>query len=384
MSTRKIKDAKDLSTNELIYFKGHAQATYMSDGRTVEEAISSSTGGSGESNSGSNVQAVVREGYSELENRPIRDAKDLTTGELVYFTGDANYITCDGGMLIDYINDKTAGARIYYWDVEAIDSTDEQIPDEVANILFSGQGIVFLNGGIAKLFQDSEFKIESFVVHENIIYITTVYVDDNVRYNKVTINQYSISGGGGTVSTIVNYGTCSIAAATIAKTTSITGFNLVTGARVSVNFINGNTAASMTLNVSSTGAKAVVYRGNTNTPTLDAGTYDFVYTGSQWELLTSKANNRFTVNRASISAAVQPNTFIRFYYSTGVASLNVSSTTTADPLYEYAFSFNSGSTATTFTYPSAWKWANGNTPIIKANKTYHVSVVNNCAVIAEF
>ena len=46
MSTRKIKDAKDLSTNELIYFKGHAQATYMSDGRTVEEAINASSGGS--------------------------------------------------------------------------------------------------------------------------------------------------------------------------------------------------------------------------------------------------------------------------------------------------------------------------------------------------
>lgn len=46
MATRQIKDAKDLSTNELIYFKGHAQATYMSDGRTVEEAITSSTGGS--------------------------------------------------------------------------------------------------------------------------------------------------------------------------------------------------------------------------------------------------------------------------------------------------------------------------------------------------
>ena len=39
MATRKIKDAKDLTTNELIYFKGHAKATYMSDGRTVEDAI---------------------------------------------------------------------------------------------------------------------------------------------------------------------------------------------------------------------------------------------------------------------------------------------------------------------------------------------------------
>lgn len=39
MATRKIKDAKDLSTDELIYFKGHAKATYMSDGTTVEDAI---------------------------------------------------------------------------------------------------------------------------------------------------------------------------------------------------------------------------------------------------------------------------------------------------------------------------------------------------------
>ena len=46
MATRQIKDAKDLSTNELIYFKGHAQATFMSDGRTVEEAVNGMSGGS--------------------------------------------------------------------------------------------------------------------------------------------------------------------------------------------------------------------------------------------------------------------------------------------------------------------------------------------------
>ena len=63
MSTRKIKDAKDLSTNELIYFKGHAEATYMSDGRTVEEAINNSSSGS---SGNGNVQAIIREGYSEL------------------------------------------------------------------------------------------------------------------------------------------------------------------------------------------------------------------------------------------------------------------------------------------------------------------------------
>lgn len=37
---RKVKDAVDLTTNEKIYFKGHAKATYLSDGRNVEEGIS--------------------------------------------------------------------------------------------------------------------------------------------------------------------------------------------------------------------------------------------------------------------------------------------------------------------------------------------------------
>ena len=39
MSMRKIKNAVNNTTGELIYFKGHAQATYMSDGSTVEDAI---------------------------------------------------------------------------------------------------------------------------------------------------------------------------------------------------------------------------------------------------------------------------------------------------------------------------------------------------------
>lgn len=47
MSTRKVKDAIDLETNEVIYLKGHAQATFMSDGRTVEDAINQAGTGGG-------------------------------------------------------------------------------------------------------------------------------------------------------------------------------------------------------------------------------------------------------------------------------------------------------------------------------------------------
>ena len=44
---RTVKDAKDLSSNELIYFKGHAKATYMSNGATVEDAINNIEVGGG-------------------------------------------------------------------------------------------------------------------------------------------------------------------------------------------------------------------------------------------------------------------------------------------------------------------------------------------------
>jgi hypothetical protein len=49
-----------------------------------------------------------------------------------------------------------------------------------------------------------------------------------------------------------------------------------------------------------------------------------------------------------------------------------------------SFEFTTGNLDLTFTYPSVWKWSNGNVPRIKGNKKYHVSVKNNCAVIAEF
>ena len=37
--SRQVKDAREITTGDLIYFRGHAKATYMSDGRTVEDAL---------------------------------------------------------------------------------------------------------------------------------------------------------------------------------------------------------------------------------------------------------------------------------------------------------------------------------------------------------
>ena len=93
----------------------------------------------------------------------------------------------------------------------------------------------------------------------------------------------------------VNYGTCATVAGTAAKVVSdITGFTRTTNVGVRVKFSATNTSAAPTLNVMSTGAAAIQCRGVAYTD-LQAGViYDFVWTGSVWELagyMTPKSQN---------------------------------------------------------------------------------------------
>lgn len=108
--------------------------------------------------------------------------------------------------------------------------------------------------------------------------LTTTRTVDGVQFN-----------GDNNVS---HYATCSTAATTAAKTVTISGikgFTLVTGARVTVKFTVANTVSNPTLNVNSTGAKAIYYRGYAIPAAALAAncTYDLVYNGTQWEIVGS-------------------------------------------------------------------------------------------------
>lgn len=86
-----------------------------------------------------------------------------------------------------------------------------------------------------------------------------------------------------------HYGTCATAIGTAAKVVALSGFALYTGAQITVKFTNGNSAAAPTLNVNSTGAKAVIVNGATSALTgkmdFPAGTTcSFTYDGSHWQL----------------------------------------------------------------------------------------------------
>lgn len=97
------------------------------------------------------------------------------------------------------------------------------------------------------------------------------------------INGMSVDGS----TNRVNYGECSTDAATTAKTVSCTGFSLVTGAEITVKFTVSNTASNPTLNVNSTGAKPIYYRGSAITTSYLAAnrTYTFRYDGTSWNLV---------------------------------------------------------------------------------------------------
>ena len=121
-----------------------------------------------------------------------------------------------------------------------------------------------------------------------------------------TIKQDGITGA-----TVNRYGSCSTGASTAAKTVSITTgtFNLETGAKVTVKFTNANTASTPTLNVNSKGAKNIFHNGAQITTgdnkALLAGTCDFVYDGTQWQLIGNyiDTNTTYSVFTGATSGA---------------------------------------------------------------------------------
>lgn len=80
------------------------------------------------------------------------------------------------------------------------------------------------------------------------------------------------------------YGVCSDEEDVVNKTVTISNFKLANGAWAFVKFTNGNTAEDITLNINSTGAKAVKYVAITPEDHIIAGVpYQVVYNGTNYE-----------------------------------------------------------------------------------------------------
>ena len=97
-------------------------------------------------------------------------------------------------------------------------------------------------------------------------------LDNNTTYSNASLGQ--------------GYGTCSTAAATTAKTVTLSSYSLTNGGVVAVKFTNA-VPSSATMNINSKGAKPIYYRGAAITEgIIEAGDIaTFIYNGSQYHLL---------------------------------------------------------------------------------------------------
>ena len=128
-----------------------------------------------------------------------------------------------------------------------------------------------------------------------------------------------------------NYGTCSTAAGTAAKTVACTGFTLATGSDITVKFTVTNTASNPTLNVNGTGAKAVYYNGAAITAGyLKANkVYTFKYNGTQYDLVGDiDTNTTYSLSSFGVTATAEELNYVDGVTSSIQTQLNEKLSTT--------------------------------------------------------
>lgn len=117
---------------------------------------------------------------------------------------------------------------------------------------------------------------------------------------------------------IAHYAVCYTTGSTAAKTVSLSNFKLAAGARVFVRFSYANTAGNPTLNVNSTGAKAIQYRNSAIPANLikQYAVLELVYSGSYWYVVGD-------IDAAVLlsTTAVTPSSITTWTYSAAISAL---------------------------------------------------------------
>ena len=125
--------------------------------------------------------------------------------------------------------------------------------------------------------------------------------------------QTTVSGNAGTATTlktartidgvlfdgsanVTHYAECETDKDTAAKTIALTNFKLEKGAKIIIRFAVTNNAANPTLNVNSTGAKAIYYRGSAigSWRLVAKKLYSLVYDGTNWEVVGDLDTDTYT------------------------------------------------------------------------------------------
>lgn len=123
-------------------------------------------------------------------------------------------------------------------------------------------------------------------------YLLVIAVEQ-IGTDLVTVDNWTISLKNISLQNLgIGYGYCSTALATLAKTATISNYRITIGGLVAIKFTY-SVPANSTLNITSTGAKSIYYKGAAiQSNIIQSGdTALFVYTGTAYELLTTTSKN---------------------------------------------------------------------------------------------
>ena len=266
-----------------------------------------------------------------------------TRSKVTWTDGKVTYTTPVLAQGVNNANESAEKAN------DAVTTLDEALDqEEVLNRLTNGgkeQGIYLENG---KLYVNGTY-IKSGVVDAGLLKAgkllvtnkttgaTVFYADidegscyiggDSVQIGGSTLTDKTSELESGQAALEATYGVCYTAAATAAKTVSITGFVLKKGASVRVKFAYSNTASSPTLNVNGTGAKSIVYSGYSSLLEKyywkSGDLLTFTYNGAFWELAddASRKNARTIWANDTTAATVTAGT-VTFNSNTFICNSN--------------------------------------------------------------
>lgn len=419
MSTRKVKDAKDLETDELIYFKGHAKATYMSDGRSVEEAINDvGTGGGGGVTTetdpifSASAAAKITDGNISTWNGKqdkISDLETIRSGAAKGATAIQQHQSLDG-----YTKDADLASVAKSGSYNDL-SNKPTIPSAVTEDTVSGWGFTKNQGTYVKPSSGIPLSDLTDKAQESIGkgaeaygYMSVLNSTVNGKQDKIS-DLSTIRSGAALGATAVQPGSLASVATSgsyndlkdkptipSAVTESIVsewGFtkNQGTYVKPSSGIPLSDLGDSVQEKIGK-GAEAYNYNLILNTAVKGKqdkiADLDAIRSGAalgatalqEHQDISGKQDKIQVVSKGTSDTAftIEPN---KFYVWGSVSSLDITLGTPSDSsVYnEYLFQFTSGSTATTLSLPSSVKWQSE--PKVEANKTYQVSIVDNIGLI---
>ena len=379
MSMRKIKNAVNNTTGELIYFKGHAQATYMSDGSTVEDTINNIES---KIDLSDYVKSEELEGYAKTSDIPslegLAKTEDIPSldgyvqsSELPDFNefiksddipsleglATEDFVTSQGYLTeipSEYITNTELNSKGYATKTE-LNSIDF---DHINNTPFTNDengelNIVDEQGNIGMKLDGECLYVKDVVAGEHIL-------SEKVGVNELkTINGQSvlgsgditIEGSGGNVD-LSNYAT---KAELAQKQDVISDIDII---RDNAANYKGTVTSIKIDNVSKSPSNGVV---------------DLGYINKQLSTSTSS------------TMTLSPNVYYR-NTSTSLSSLTITlgSVSNSNIMNEYFVEFTTSSSGTTVSLPSTIKWVDGVIPTWEAGYTYQLSIVNNLGVCVKF